>query len=225
MKKISVIAKLSKIYSHQVDNSKARGYLPPEYSRKEFIDKFKNDIKFLDIFNTWVDSECEKDLSPSFDRNSDYDRYTFKTITVMTWRENNQKAHRDRKNGNNNKVSEAIIKLSKLGEVLDRFHSVSEASRQTSIGRANINRNLRGDRPTAGGFRWVLEKNYIEEEINDSIEFIIQYDKKGNMLKKHFTIADATKDTGVTGTNINNNLSGRSKSAGGFVWKRGQGHL
>ncbi len=225
MTKTSVIAKLSKIYSHQVDNSKARGYLPPEYSRKEFIDKFKNDIKFLDIFNLWIDSGCDKNLSPSFDRNSDYDRYTFKTITVMTWRENNQKAHRDRKNGNNNKVSKAIIQLDKLGNILNEFHSVSEASRKADISRQNIARNLRGDRPTAGGFRWILKENYIEEEVNDEIEFILQYDKKGNMLKKHFTIADATKDTGVTGTNINNNLSGRSKSAGGFVWKRGQDHL
>lgn len=48
---------------------------------------------------------------------------------------------------------------------------------------------------------------------------IIQYDKEGNMIKEYRSIADADQTSGVKKSNIQHVLSGKNKTAGGFIWK------
>lgn len=48
---------------------------------------------------------------------------------------------------------------------------------------------------------------------------IIQYDKDNNMLKEYISIAEAGRTSGVKKGNIQQMLSGNTKSAGGFIWK------
>ena len=47
-----------------------------------------------------------------------------------------------------------IQQLSKKGKVVAEFNSVKEASRKTSIVKTNIYRCIRGERNTAGGYKW-----------------------------------------------------------------------
>jgi group I intron endonuclease len=47
---------------------------------------------------------------------------------------------------------------------------------------------------------------------------IIQHDKNMNIINKYDSINLASVDTKISRTSINNNLTGRSKSAGGFIW-------
>lgn len=48
---------------------------------------------------------------------------------------------------------------------------------------------------------------------------IVQYDKDNNMVKEYISIAEAGRTSGVKKGNIQQMLSGNTKSAGGFIWK------
>lgn len=48
---------------------------------------------------------------------------------------------------------------------------------------------------------------------------ILQYDKSNNLIQEYLFIEDAAFCNKILGTSINNNLNGRSKSAGGYIWK------
>jgi group I intron endonuclease len=48
---------------------------------------------------------------------------------------------------------------------------------------------------------------------------IIQYDKDNNMVKEYISISEAGRTSGVKKSNIQNVLSGITKTAGGFIWK------
>lgn len=60
---------------------------------------------------------------------------------------------------------------------------------------------------------------------------IIQYDLGGNILSEYNSIKEASEITGIIKQNISANLTGKYKSAGGFIWKYKdpsgslQGHL
>jgi hypothetical protein len=47
---------------------------------------------------------------------------------------------------------------------------------------------------------------------------VTQTDAYGDVVQKYKSIKEAAKATGISNTAINNNLMGRSKSAGGFRW-------
>ena len=48
---------------------------------------------------------------------------------------------------------------------------------------------------------------------------IIQYDKDNNIIKEYISISEAGRTSGVKKGNIQQMLSGNTKSAGGFIWK------
>jgi group I intron endonuclease len=48
---------------------------------------------------------------------------------------------------------------------------------------------------------------------------IIQYDKQGNFIKEFPSAVEAMKITNIKNDNIHQCLKGKSKTAGGFVWK------
>jgi hypothetical protein len=54
---------------------------------------------------------------------------------------------------------------------------------------------------------------------NPNSRQVIQYDKKGTLLKIWHCISDASRELGVSVSSICNCLNGLSKTAGGFVWK------
>lgn len=46
---------------------------------------------------------------------------------------------------------------------------------------------------------------------------VFQYTKDGNFVKEYYSIHEATRQTGIT--NVGDCIRGKSKTAGGFVWK------
>ena len=76
---------------------------------------------------------------------------------------------------------------------------------------------------SACGFIWKYKTpNYplkievLKKTIN---QLLIQYDKEMNTINEFESVMDAYKKTGISRTAIANNLSGLSKSAGGYIWK------
>lgn len=56
--------------------------------------------------------------------------------------------------GVNNPVSKKIAQLNLTGDIINVFHGVYEAYRNTGISKGNINSVCNNKRMTAGGFKW-----------------------------------------------------------------------
>ena len=145
---------ISKIYGHQVQNSKKRGHNKPAYSKQELKDWLYSKEKFHVIFNNWVNSGYEKELIPSIDRKDDYKGYSFNNIQITTWFVNNSKAHNDRKNCINNKGSKSVDKLTLNGDYVCSYKSMSEAYRDTDAKVGHISECCNGNRKQVKGFKW-----------------------------------------------------------------------
>lgn len=48
---------------------------------------------------------------------------------------------------------------------------------------------------------------------------VFQYSKDNNFIKEWASVYDVYKELNISRTSISNNLNGRSKTAGGFIWK------
>ena len=83
------------------------------------------------------------------------------------------------------------IKLSMIGRTITWGDKISKKLK----GKPNLKNRGRGNKP------------------------IIQFDKKNNQIKEWNSISEASKETKISFNSISNNLVGRCKSTGGFIWK------
>jgi len=143
-----------KIYSNQVGKSKRRGHVPPNYTLSELRSWALAQQIFLDMFDDYVISGYDKNLVPSFDRIDDYEPYRLNNLKVVTWKENNERANRDRKNGINNKDSKSVNRLDMDGNFIEKFHSAAEAGRSIGKHYSNISQCCLGNRNSAYKSKW-----------------------------------------------------------------------
>lgn len=147
---------LAKIYGDQRNSSRKRGYDYPDYSLSELRVWALSKKIFNKLYSSWVKSGYQKDMRPSFDRLDDYKSYTFDNLQIVTWKENNEKAYADRKNGINNKHSKAVTQTDFDGNFIAEYFSSRCAARSSGINRGHIWSCCVGDRKTAGGFKWAF---------------------------------------------------------------------
>lgn len=146
---------VTRIYCHQIRNSKFRNHPLPCYTREQLLKFALTSLKFNELYDNWVISGYKKELTPSFDRANDYLPYSFENFNKwMPWKDNEQKGHDDIRNGINNKLSKAVIGTHKTtGEVVE-FYSMSEAGRKTNARQGDICRCCQGERKSSGGYIW-----------------------------------------------------------------------
>ena len=143
------------IYKTQKHHSKQRDHVLPNYSKEELKDwLYLNGFK--ELFDTWVDSGHQKRLKPSCDRLDDLKGYSFDNIRLVTFGENHDKQAEDilLARSTSGKCCKPVIQISKNGETIDNFISVNNAARQTKIQPSHISACCRGERKTAGGYKW-----------------------------------------------------------------------
>jgi len=142
------------IYATQRLHSKRRGYALPNYTKQEFKEWVLRQDNFNKLWDAWVNSGYRKSLKPSPDRNNDYLPYSLDILTLMTFGENRNKAHKDRVKGRNNKCSKAVNQFTLGGELVAVYHSGREAGRRTGVSQSHIGQVCRGEHKQAGGFKW-----------------------------------------------------------------------
>ncbi len=149
---------IAKMYGSQRGSSKSRGQALPNYSLDEFRDKLMATTLFHTLFNNWEINNYNTLLVPSADRKDDSLPYTLNNIQLMTWEENSNKYHAQVKAGiaKHKGINLAVQQFSLDGELINTFHSASEARRQTGIADTNIRSCCKHklNCNTAGGFRW-----------------------------------------------------------------------
>lgn len=131
--------------------------------------------------------------------------------------------------GNEKKVNQ----YTKRGKYIKTWDSLSEAAESLGMKTVgNITSVCRGDRITSGGFTWRYEAESprgdikIEERIyklskhtHRNLKPINQYSKQGDFIKTWDSATTVQQQLGISKSNIGANLSGRSKTAGGFIWE------
>lgn len=115
--------------------------------------------------------------------------------------------------------SKSIIQYDLQGNIVRKWDSATVAARELGYSQSGINWCcLR--KPKHNSY-----KGYIWRYIGDNDtsykngKRIIKMDANGNILKEYFNITEASKENAILQTSISNCIHGRSKSAGGFIWK------
>ena len=139
----------------------------------------------------------------------------------------------NRINGANNHNAQSVIQMDLDGNVIKEYSTMTQAQNETGINVKNISRAANGDRKTAGGYIWKLSSGrtiklnqYRRNKTNSYCSKpVLQYDLNGTLLSEYKSVIDVVKQNGFPGhTNISANLSGRTKTAYGYVWKYKQGN-
>ena len=146
---------VSTIYQGQMNRSKKRGHHLPKYSRDELYNWCVEQENFIELFNKWKESCCDKKKSPSIDRLDDSKGYCFTNIRLVSFQENMNKSHKDSKDGTGTRETVVVLQYTKKGEFIREFRSVAFASRELNIIQQNIFKVLNGERNSAGGFIWI----------------------------------------------------------------------
>lgn len=144
------------MHTHQRQSSVKRGHPEPSYTKEKLYDWLMSQPKFHELYDNWVKSGFNSKLRPSIDRLDDYKGYSFDNIQLMTFKENNQKSHADRINGNNRKQSRAVNKLDLNGKFISHHHSINDAARSIGkpTGASNIKLVCDGKCNSRYGFKW-----------------------------------------------------------------------
>ena len=133
------------------------------------------------------------------------------------------------------------------GEFIERYNSVKDASKKTNINSSSIENCGRGLSKSSGGFIWRYEKDIKKnEEITPVIykkpgrklgstpwnknkkipigclkhtKKVLQYSLNGVLIKKWDCILVASNKLNISRGGIENCVTGKAKSSGGFIWK------
>ena len=145
---------IANIYSNQLSRKNKEVCYTLEELR-EWVHKQQN---FEELYLDWINSGYKKEKIPSVDRIDNNKGYFFDNIQLMTWEDNNKKARNDIRNntlkhsGLLNGGHKKVIQYDLLGNKIDEFISVSEASRVLNIRQNMISRVCRGERNKTNGF-------------------------------------------------------------------------
>ena len=126
--------------------------------------------------------------------------------------------------GANNPFSRKVRMYSLNGEYIRTFDCLSDTSRFCGVGDNSIGRVCRGERFSAGGYKWAYEGE-ANRKISGHITLptnkrgVLQYNSDGVLIEEYGSIAEAAKATGFQATNIIHAAKGDLKTYKGYRWK------
>jgi hypothetical protein len=122
------------------------------YSLLEFQRRFIEDPKFNKLYREWIRGGCQLRDRPTVDRIDCMKGYTMDNIQILTWEQNRYKQRSELA-----KIRARKVFQMRNGELINIFHSVSEAVRKTGVAQGNLSTVLHGKRKRANGFEWAYE--------------------------------------------------------------------
>lgn len=146
---------LSHMYSNQIKSSKRKWYKLPDYSRAELLIWATSQLNFNKLFNNRVKSWYNTMLIPSWDRLNDYKPYTLSNLRLVTWWENNKKAHKDMVSCINNKSKRAVFWISIDNWNRVDFISIKDAWDKLWINKWGISQCCRGNPRYSHAWRYI----------------------------------------------------------------------
>jgi len=124
------------------------------------------------------------------------------------------------------KNKKPVLQYDLDGKFIREWESAVDAGKELKISYSDINRSCKKEGYTSAGFQWQYKVGEVKMEINKYVKpengsnvEVIQMTKEGEQIKEFKSIMDASRQTGILNSSINNCLSSRSQSAGGYKWK------
>ena len=122
-------------------------------------------------------------------------------------------------------VTTPVYQFSLLGEFIAKFPNANQAMLNTGVNDAAIGEVCRNPNKVGnnsrGGFLWSYNEvpNKAYEKPKGTSKKTIQLDTEGIFLAEFTSAREASKVTGICYKRISAAITGRQKTAGGFVWK------
>lgn len=117
-------------------------------------------------------------------------------------------------------LNRPVSQYTLAGDLVSTYPSVKMASESVpGANRSYITQCCKKKRVSAGGFLWSYEGETPNAYIKQSTSAVEQYDANGNYINTFISLTEAENATGVTKHNISQCCRGKSKTAGGYVWK------
>lgn len=141
---------ITQVYSSMRYKSKRRGDNLPDFTKEQFKEwLYKNNVS--DMWITYLESGCEKNLKPSVDRIDDYGLYEFSNMQLITWRENQIKGVNGEKHHNNSKnknLMKPVFIWNKRGLLIKECKNSFEVSDFLGCHLNSVSRAITGKRKT-----------------------------------------------------------------------------
>ncbi len=149
---------IQKIYDGQIQSSKKRNHLPPEYTKEELSNFLLNSIIFNNLFKIWEESNYLKLRKPSVDRLKYTDGYTFNNIQIVDWETNNLNHHKDVITGIDKRTSKKVFCYSLDNIFIKEYVSLAAAARELKLHYQLIANTCNKNQTQTGGyiFYWEL---------------------------------------------------------------------
>lgn len=134
--------------------------------------------------------------------------------------------------GKYKKAQEVIRQYSKDGRFIAEYKNIAEAQAAVHVSKDSIQRCIRNERPTAGGYQWIRAQLGTESKMIPPLNLdsfsaagkkIIQVDpSSGEVVNTFDTVRCASKGTGINEKSIRETLKQRQRTAGGYIWIFGE---
>ena len=160
-----------------------------------------------------------------------FERGRLKREILSTWDEYNNTGKLE----SENQACRQVSQYNDQGKYIKTYPSIRVASKVAGVPEAGIVSVLKDRQVIAGGFHWKYGKDRSKADVegrrqkaNENRRKLVgvtvsQYNSKGQLMRVFATIMDASSETGVSSADIHAVLSGRQRSAGGFIWRKGDG--
>lgn len=114
-----------------------------------------------------------------------------------------------------------LVQYALNGKKIAQFESVSEAAKETGFNASTLLDCAHKRTKTSHGFVWRFAKDIYKGEYSGHRigKPVTQYTLEGKKLRVYQTIEAAARATGLTSANIQKNVGGSNKTAGGYIWK------
>jgi hypothetical protein len=139
-------------------------------------------------------------------------------------REETKQKIKDKLIGTSNVASyKPIVQYDLQYNEIKRYKCVKDAIDESKglFSASKISNCCKGIRKHHRGFIWKYDNDEVLkiETIILGKKVVLQYDRNNNLLNTFLSIKDASNKTGILSTNICSCCRGKTKSAGGFIWK------
>lgn len=115
-----------------------------------------------------------------------------------------------------------IAQYNLQGELIQVWESVSEIVETLGFNRSAIHNNIKRRNKSSHGYVWRYVNEDEQPEKIEKVTFrprVLQYDKEGNLVKEWDSLTYVCENTDYKMAALNNCITGRSKTAYGYVWK------
>lgn len=135
----------------------------------------------------------------------------------------------------NNKIIDEVFQYDLDGNFIKKWNSVPEIEKELKFLHKGIYNAICGIYKTSYGYIWSKKELSKEELLNKILEAkqsnirtkyskynkILQYTKDGVLVNEFKSITEASNYTNISISSISLCCSGRYKTAGNFIWKKG----